>query len=72
MEVVRVPLLPRGNGGGLRLVLNYLSFALFASILAPFRCRDGYDVIFVYEPSPITVGMPALLLKRLKHAPVMF
>jgi len=72
VEVVRVPLLPRGNGGGLRLVLNYLSFALFASILAPFRCRKGYDVIFVYEPSPITVGLPALLLKRLKHAPIVF
>lgn len=72
VDVVRVPLLPRGSGGGVRLVLNYLSFAFFASILAPFRCRSGYDVIFVYEPSPITVGLPALLLKKLKHAPIMF
>lgn len=70
--VVRVPMLPRGKGGGLRLLLNYLSFAFFASMLAPFRCRGKYDVIFVYEPSPITVGLPALVLKKFKKAPIAF
>lgn len=72
VEVIRVPMLSRGNGSGLRLALNYLSFAFFASLFAPFRCRDKYDVIFVYEPSPITVGLPALLLKRLKRVPIVF
>jgi colanic acid biosynthesis glycosyl transferase WcaI len=72
IDVIRVPLVPRGSGGGLRLALNYISFAFFASLLAPFRCRDKYDVIFVYEPSPITVGLPAVLLKRLKRVPIMF
>lgn len=70
--VVRVPMLPRGKGGGLRLALNYLSFAFFASMLGPFRCRGKYDVIFVYEPSPITVGLPALRLKKFKKAPIVF
>jgi glycosyltransferase involved in cell wall biosynthesis len=72
VAVLRVPLLPRGLGGGLRLALNYFSFAFFATLLAPFRCSGSYDVIFVYEPSPITVGLPALLLKKLKNVPVMF
>jgi colanic acid biosynthesis glycosyl transferase WcaI len=72
IKVFRVPLVPRGRGGGFRLVLNYCSFALCASILAPFVCRDTYDLIFVYEPSPITVGLPALVLKRLKSAPILF
>src|SRR3990172_8042707 len=72
VEVIRVPLLPRGRGGGLRLALNYLSFALFASAIAPFQCRGHFDVIFVFEPSPITVGLPALLFKKIKNAPVMF
>ncbi len=72
IEVVRVPLLPRGNGNGPRLAINYLSFAASASLLGPLRCRGQFDLIFVYEPSPITVGIPALLLKRLKGAPVMF
>src|SRR4026208_1730883 len=43
IPVIRVPLVPRGPGGGLRLAINYLSFALFASVAAPFRCRDEYD-----------------------------
>ena len=72
IKIFRVPLVPRGRGGGVRLVLNYCSFALCASILAPFLCRSTYDLIFVYEPSPITVGLPALALKRLKSAPILF
>ncbi|PKL52490.1 MAG: glycosyltransferase WbuB [Nitrospira bacterium HGW-Nitrospira-1] len=72
IKVVRVPLLPRGRGGGIRLVLNYFSFALIASLLGPIKCCDAYDVIFVYEPSPITVGLPAIIMKKLKSAPIMF
>ncbi len=72
VEIIRVPLIPRGKGGGVRLALNYLSFALLASLLGPFRCSNGCDVIFVYEPSPVTVGIPARLLKAVKRAPIIF
>ncbi|MDC8758867.1 glycosyltransferase family 4 protein [Janthinobacterium fluminis] len=72
VAVIRVPLLARGRGA-MRLMLNYLSFALSASVIGAFKLRGRpYDVIFVYEPSPVTVGLPALLLKRLKGAPVVF
>ncbi len=72
VKVVRVPLVPRGKGRALNLALNYLSFALCASIFGPFLCREKFDLIFVYEPSPITVGLPALVLKKIKTAPIMF
>jgi colanic acid biosynthesis glycosyl transferase WcaI len=72
IRVIRVPLVPRGDGGGFRLALNYLSFAFFASLLAPFRVFGDFDVILVYEPSPVTVGLPALVLKALKGAPLLF
>jgi colanic acid biosynthesis glycosyl transferase WcaI len=72
IKIIRVPLLPRGKGGGFRLALNYFSFAFFASILGPFKCRDPYDIIFVYEPSPITVGLPAIIMKKIKSAPIIF
>jgi colanic acid biosynthesis glycosyl transferase WcaI len=72
LRVVRVPLIPRGTGSGLRLALNYLSFALSASILGPLRCRGKFDAIFVHEPSPITVGIPAAVLRAIKRAPVFF
>ena len=72
IKILRVPLLPRGSGGGFRLFLNYMSFALAGSILGPFICRGTFDVIFVHEPSPITVGLPAIVLKIFKKAPIMF
>jgi glycosyltransferase involved in cell wall biosynthesis len=71
-HIVRVPLIPRGAGGPFQLALNYLSFAAIASLLAPFRCPGRYDIILVYEPSPVTVGLPALVLKWWKHAPILF
>jgi colanic acid biosynthesis glycosyl transferase WcaI len=72
VPIIRVPLIPRGRGGSFRLALNYFSFALFASLLAPWRCRGQFDAIVVFEPSPVTVGLPALVLKKLKRAPVLF
>lgn len=71
-DVVRVPLIPRFSGRGWQLMLNYLSFALFAMLLGPLRCRGEFDLIFVFEPSPITIGLPARLLKAIKRAPLLF
>lgn len=72
IDVIRVPLIARGNGNKTRLMLNFLSFAVLASILGPMRCRDGYDLIFVYEPSPVTVGIPAIIMKKIKKVPIFF
>jgi colanic acid biosynthesis glycosyl transferase WcaI len=72
INIIRVPLIPRGGGGGLRLALNYLSFAYCGALLAPVLCRGRYDLIFVYEPSPITVGIPALVIKFLRRIPIIF
>lgn len=72
VRVLRVPLVPRGGGGAVRLALNYVSFAVIASILGPFLCRGVVDHILVYEPSPFTVGIPAVLLRSLKAAPLSF
>ncbi len=69
-RVFRVPLFPRGKGSGVQLAINFLSFAFFGSVFAPFFCKARYDVIFVFEPSPITVAFPALLLKKIKKVPV--
>lgn len=71
-KVIRVPMLSRGHGD-FRLVLNYLSFVVGASIFGPWYLRGiSVDVIFVFEPSPVTVGLPAILLSRLKKASVVF
>ena len=39
IELIRVPLIPRGKGSGLRLALNYLSFVLFSCLYILFHKR---------------------------------
>jgi colanic acid biosynthesis glycosyl transferase WcaI len=71
-RVVRVPLIPRAVGRA-QLVLNYLSFALSATLIGSWKLRrQSFDAIFVYEPSPITVGIPAVLLRKTKKTPLAF
>lgn len=73
-RVLRVPLLPRGNGGRGRLFLNYFSFVVTASLGVLFRFgrHEHFDVIFVFEPSPVSVGLPAALARRRFKAPILF
>jgi colanic acid biosynthesis glycosyl transferase WcaI len=72
VEIARVPIVARGVGN-FRLLLNYISYALSASIFGLWKIRGKeFDAIFVYEPSPITVGFPAIAIKYLKKAPLVF
>lgn len=72
VPVVRVPMSARGRGR-VRLVLNYLSFALSASVLGLWKLKSQrFDVILAYEPSPITVGIPAVVFRFTKRAPMAF
>jgi colanic acid biosynthesis glycosyl transferase WcaI len=71
-EVIRVPLMPRGNGG-LRLMLNYLTFAVSATVVGLWKLRGRqFDAIFAYQLSPVTVGIPAALMRTVKRAPLAF
>ena len=64
-KVTRVPLIPRGNGNGLRLSLNYFSFVLFGGVYVKTHQTD-YDAIICFEISPITQMYPALWAKKKK------
>jgi colanic acid biosynthesis glycosyl transferase WcaI len=69
-RVLRLPLRPRGTGN-LRLVLNYWSFVFWGCVLGPWLLRGRkFDAIFVFETSPITSALPAILLKWIKRAPL--
>ncbi len=72
VEVVRCPLVPRGPGTGARLALNYASFAMSSGLLAPLRLRKPFDVSVVYQMSPVTMALPAFVLKALRGIPVVF
>lgn len=69
IEILRSNLIPRSSGSGLRLMLNYLSFIFFASLNALFH-RSKYDLIFVYQLSPVTMAIPAIILSRKNNIPM--
>ena len=70
ITIKRMPVFTRGEGKRWRLALNYLTFFLYGCTLGIWRCWKPYHVIFIFSPSPITVALPALLLKALKKIPI--
>lgn len=67
VTIHRVPLIPRGKKSHIGLILNYMSFIIFGSLLGFWRLRKKkYDVIFVYGLSPILSAIPALLIGKIK------
>ena len=71
IKIYRSPIIPRGKGKGIQLFVNYISFAIFASIKLLF-IKNKFDKIFIYEPSPITVGIPGIVAKYKFKAPLYF
>lgn len=71
IKIYRSKLFPRGKGGGLRLLLNYFSFAFFASFKV-LTIKEKIDCVLVFEPSPITVGIPAMVYRKLRSVPYAF
>lgn len=67
--VIRIPTFPRGNGGAIRLIINYCSFILFSFFPARFKVDKDFDIIFVQQSAPVTMALPAIwALKRNKKA----
>jgi colanic acid biosynthesis glycosyl transferase WcaI len=71
-RIVRVPLWLRGSHRA-SLFLNYVTYAVSATVFGIPRLREwGFDAIFVFQVSPVTVGLPAIALRRVKRCPVAF
>lgn len=63
VEIIRCFEIPRGKGS-VGLGKNYLSFCIFASLKALFL-RRNFDVIYVYQLSPVLMALPGVLLKKI-------
>ena len=72
IKIYRAPLIPRGSGSNIRLALNYISFIFGALFTSLFMMKNEFDIVFVFEPSPITVGIPAIFIKKIKKIPLCF
>ena len=71
VAVIRLPLRPRHDGGGLNLARNYLSFVINGCrYIRSLVSRDEFDVVFVYAPSPILSAIPAIFAKWKIRAPL--
>lgn len=73
VKVLRSFIIPRGDGGKVRLVLNYLSSFLaqcFDAVLLGLFGR--YDYVLVHETSPVMVGVPGVIVSKMKHIPMDF
>ena len=71
IDIHRVWMKTRGQkGGDKRLILNYITYALDASVVMLTKLRKKYDATFVYAMSPITHAYPAIFLRKLKKVPM--
>lgn len=68
-KIIRVPTIARRRGPFWR-SLNYLSFAINGSIVAKTLNWDDFDIIYVWEVSPVTMGIPAIALKKRYKKPL--
>lgn len=68
LSVYRLPLIPRGKGSKLRLILNYLSYFKVSFLFTLFYLipKKKFDVVLVHHTSPPFIFIPALLYKRIK------
>lgn len=63
--VNRVPIVPRGNGGALRLLINYLSFVVSSLFyIRGIAKNKQFDAIVVFAPSPVTSAISGIYLKK--------
>lgn len=70
IKIFRSKIFPRGKGA-IRLFINYISFAFYGWLKIA-KIKGEFDTILVYEPSPITVGIPALRASKKFKAPFYF
>jgi glycosyltransferase involved in cell wall biosynthesis len=73
VRVIRLPIIPRKRGKKIDLIFNYMSYFISSLVFTFFHlCTVRYDMIFVHLTSPFFIGLPAVLLKRCQHIPLVF
>ncbi len=69
LPIVRVPLFARRESKSWQLALNYLSFAISGCVFGAWMLRkQSFDVVFTFEVSPVSVGIPANFIAKQKSA----
>lgn len=73
VEVIRTFVIPRRNGTPLWLGLNYLTHTFFSSLKGLWLAMSRkFDVVLVHETSPVMIGIPGMIVKRMQRIPMLF
>ena len=70
VKIIRVPTIPRLNGGALGMILNYLSFLFFSFFVFLFKIKNKYDLVFATLLTPATSLLPMIWIKKRFKIPV--
>lgn len=68
VKIIRSFLIGRGKST-IMMGINYLCFTIMASIKAIFIKKD-FDIIYVFQLSPITMAIPAIIVKKMIKKPL--
>lgn len=69
IKINRSYLVPRGKNSAIKLALNYLSFMICSLPNISKLLFKRFDKIFVYQVSPITTAVPAIIISKIKKIP---
>jgi glycosyltransferase involved in cell wall biosynthesis len=71
VKVIRLPVIPRGSGKKIKLMLNYFSY-LIASVCFTefFSFNRNFDIVFVQQLSPFFVAVPAVIMANRQKIPL--
>lgn len=73
VKVIRGFIIPRGNGDGLRLLLNYISFFISSMLISIYLgLFRKYDKVLIHETSPVMIGVSAVIVKKMQKCPLYF
>lgn len=73
VKIIRSFIVPRHDGSAKWLALNYLSHTVSATLCGLWLgLRNKYDAVLVHETSPVMVGIPAVLVKKIQRIPLHF
>jgi glycosyltransferase involved in cell wall biosynthesis len=71
VKVVHVPLIPRGDGSKVRMVLNYASSIFFFFFYGWYQALfHKYDAVFVHDTSPAFISLPAVTVSKFQKIPL--
>lgn len=69
IKINRCYLIERGQDSSIKLALNYLSFMINSLFHIPKLAKKNFDNIFIFQVSPITSAIPAIVLGKLRKIP---